>query len=120
MILNGTAFFFFYFQKKRLLILHYCVAVFSRSSHKELKIANSLKNACKEVPFLLKWYTWSGIPATLLKTILCTYYLRIFLNAIFKVLEATSSSGFRWKAIYRLGYIIRLADTYGFFLFHGH
>ena len=126
MVLNDTAIFFSFSKKKRhLLIVHYCVVVFSRSSHQELKIASSLKNACKEVPFLLKWYTWRGMPATLLKTIICRYFLPI----LFKVLYwlwvlmkfsrgyfSFSSGGFRWKAIYLLGYIIWLKDIYGFFL----
>ena len=76
-----------FFIKKCLLILHHCVAVFSRSNHKELKIANSLKNACKVVPFLLKWQTGNETPPTLLKK-----YLHILLTYIFKSFVLSLSS----------------------------
>ena len=73
--ISMTRQFSFFFIKKRLLILHCCVAAFSGSSHKELKIINSLKNAFKKSSIFIKVVDLKRNTSNFLQKNICTYYL---------------------------------------------
>ena len=65
--------FFSFFHKKA--FTHYCVAVFSRSSHKELKIKNSLRKCLGKSSIFTKVVDLKKDTSNFLQKTLCTYYL---------------------------------------------
>ena len=58
-----------------MLILHCCVSAFCGSSHKQLKIINSLKNALKKSSIFIKVVDLKRNTSNFLQKNICTHYL---------------------------------------------